>query len=103
MREKGFGECLTEFVVDGCRAWWHAIATAVASECTEEGAVGRAGVPPVEAVDDMKSVLEWFECLDRLRQDGLRQRPAIAHARRDAGLGVKALVLHEEDDPLGSA
>jgi hypothetical protein len=62
--------------------------------------VRRTGVDTVQAVDDVKSVFKGLQRLDRLRQFGFGQRATVFHTRRDAGLRIKALILHEKDHPL---
>lgn len=102
MGEESFGELLAELVVDGGGAGRDAIAPAVTAEGSEKGAVGRAGVLAVEAVDDVELFLEGLESGDGIREDGFREGAAVDHVGGDAGLGVEALVLEEENDALGS-
>ena len=103
MREKSFGKSFAQFVVDGGSGGRDTIAASVTTECTEEGTVRRAGVLSVQTVDDVEAVFEFFEGLNGLGQNSSGEGRAILHARRDAGSGIKPLILHEKDDPLGTS
>lgn len=101
--EEGFREVLTEFVVDGGGAGRNAVAAAIPTECSEEGAVGRAGVLAVKTVDDVELFLEGLKGGDGVGENGFGEGTAIDHVGGDAGLGVESLVLHEEDHALGAS
>ena len=97
MGQKRLGKDLAQLVVDRGSAGRHAIASAIAAERAKEGTVRGAGVHAVQTVDDVQAFLEGLQRLDGLGQLGCGQRAAVAHSRRDAGLRVEALILHEED------
>ena len=55
----------------------------------------------VKTVDDVKAILVWLKCFNRLRERRIDKRTIIANTGCwKAGLGIKALVLHEENHAL---
>ena len=104
MRKKSFGENFAQLVVNGRSARRHTVASAISTKSAEERAVRRTGVTAVETVDDVETILERIECLNRLGQRRISEGTIIANTGcRKAGLGIESLVLHEENHPLEAA
>ena len=57
MRQQRLRQDLAQFIIDGRSTGRHTVTTAIAAERAEEGAMRRAGVHAVQAVDDMQSFL----------------------------------------------
>jgi hypothetical protein len=61
-------------------------------------------VTAVETVDDVETILEWIERLNWLGQRRIGEGTVITNAgSRKASLGIKSLILHEENHPFKAA
>ena len=88
-------------MVDGSASRRTSNAATIAAERPEESAVARTGMPAMEAVNDVKPVLEGFKCFDGLLELKAIERCVLFQTLGYGGIRIKSLVLKKENDAFG--
>ena len=73
----------------------------VTTQSTKKCAVRRAGVSPMQAIDNMQAIFIRFQRTDWLGKSHPGKRTAGGHSFRNTRRWVETLILHEEDYTLG--
>ena len=101
MRQQRLRQYLAQRVINRRATRRHTVAAAITTQRTKERTVRRAGVNPMQTVDNVQPLLVRLQRLNRFRQLRLGQRTAALHASRNCRQRIKPLILHEENHPLG--
>ena len=82
---------LADDMIDRSTARRTSNAATIAAESPEESTVARTGMPAMEAVNDVKPVLEGFKCFDGLLELETFQRTIFVQPLWNCGIRIKAL------------
>jgi hypothetical protein len=103
MWQDGLREQLTEHMVNRRASRRNTNSSSVPAQRAKKSTVRWTCMAAMQSGDDVDLVFVGFQCADWLGQGYARQRGIAVELFGNAGGGIEALILQEEDDAFGDA